>query len=151
MTVATFNYSKLLREPTEVVDAAERGDVVLERRDGPNLRLMLDMRAEETTEALGMVARMLSSALHRPDARTVIGSSFEASLPWLDWLPEPERASALDDMVRSLLACVETKAFAPFAQLVHEWQDTAVIHSEGLAPEATRPLTGTGTALSRPS
>ena len=59
-TAARFTYSAFLRGPSDILPALERGDVVLERRDGVDLVLSTTDRANASHDGLDVGAATLA-------------------------------------------------------------------------------------------
>jgi hypothetical protein len=152
-TNVSFPYSELLRQPRTVLAAIDGGEAVeLARRDGPNLRIELAERAAQVEEAVALTARILRTALGEPAAHDTLERVFGEVFPWIDLLPDAERAECAAALLRRLQAGAEAGTLAPFAQLVHEWRRTAALHADPrLAAELSRPLPGDGGPLRPPA
>jgi hypothetical protein len=128
MRVIEHPFSDLLRQPKKVTDDVEDGDVVLRRRDEPDLRLSrADREAQraDTFTALGRVLRNL--AVHNAAALSdALGDAF----PWVELLPPTDRREFIDEFSRVLMAVAEVDNYDPLSQLVHEWRSTAEIHAD---------------------
>ncbi len=128
MRVIEHPFSDLLRQPKKVTDDVEDGDVVLRRRDEPDLRLSrADREAQraDTFTALGRVLRNL--AVHNPAAFSdALGDAF----PWVELLPAADRREFVDEFSRVLMAVADVDNYDPLSQLVHEWRTTAEIHAD---------------------
>ena len=57
--------------------------------------------------------------------------------PWVEFLPEADRESFLDDFPRTLAASAELDNFAALGRLLREWRATAEVHAD---PELARRL-----------
>ncbi len=152
-THVSFPYSDLLRQPTSVLAVVDQGEVVeLVRRDRPNLRIERADRAADVEEAVALAARLLRTSLHEQVARSVFERVFGEVFPWLDLLPDGERAACVEAVLRRLQAGAEAGVLASFTQLVHEWRQTAALHADpGLSAELARPLAGDGPMLGPPA
>jgi hypothetical protein len=136
-----------------VLAAIDGGEAVeLARRDGPNLRIDLAERAAQVEEAVALTARILRTALGEPAAHDTLERVFGEVFPWIDLLPDGERAACAAALLRRLQAGAEAGTLAPFTQLVHEWRRTAALHADPrLAAELSRPLPGDGPMLRPPA
>lgn len=80
-----------------------------------------------------------SLALLATSDRTIAEETLAAERPWLDWLPEPERAECVAELLDHLAAGADTEVFVPFAHSLVAWQHTAEVWRE---PELARRLHG---------
>lgn len=63
--------------------------------------------------------------------------------PWVDVLPEEEKAQFVRDFIRAFQASAELGQWSVLAQVVGEWRSTALIHVDpGLASKLSGPLDG---------
>lgn len=150
MRVTERPFSDLLRRPKEVTKDVEEGDVVLRRRDEPDLRLS---RADRDTEraaafaALGRTFRNL--ALHSPK---VLEDALGDAFAWLEFLPAQDRRSFVEEFSRVVAAAAELDSYAPVVQLAREWRATAEVHADPkLARRLRRPLQAAGDRIERPA
>jgi hypothetical protein len=121
-------FSDLLRSPNQVVHDLERGDVVLRRRDAPDLRLTLAGRDEDRSVAFAMVGRTLRNlAAHSPDA---LGDAISSEFPWTSLLPPADLDEFLAEFTRAVMAASEVDTFTVIGQLLHEWRATAAVHGD---------------------
>jgi hypothetical protein len=150
MRVTEHSFSDLLRRPKEVTDDVDAGDVLLRRRDEPDLRLSrADREAHraETFSALGRAIRNL--AVHNPRA---LGDSLAEAFPWLEFLPSTDRQLFLDEFSRVVAAAAAVDNYEALTQLVREWRATAEIHADPkLARGLRRPLDASGEQVPPPT
>lgn len=150
MRVIEHSFSDLLRHPKEVTSDVDDGDVLLRRRDEPDLRLTRadrDVDRASTFAALGRTLRNL--AVHSPKA---LGESVEEALPWLGLLPVNDRQLFLQEFSRVLVATTELDTYAPLSQLIREWRATAEIHADPkLARSLKRPIRADGGVVEPPA
>ncbi|MHB8463804.1 MAG: DUF6247 family protein [Acidimicrobiales bacterium] len=150
MRVIEHPFSDLLRRPKEVTSDVDDGDVLLRRRDGPDLRLTRadrDADRAATFAALGRTLRNL--AVHSPKA---LSEALEEALPWLEVLPVKDRQLFVEEFSRVLVATTELDTYAPLSQLIREWRATAEVHADPrLARSLKRPLHADGGTVTRPA
>jgi hypothetical protein len=139
MRVVERSFSDLLRHPNDVAADLVLGDVLLRRRDEPNLRLTLADRDAERSDVFRMLALSFRNlAMHSP---TVLDGAILNSFAWSEFLPTKDRRAFLDEFSRTLLASAEMDTYGHLAQVVREWRATAEIHAQpGLAKRLKRPV-----------
>ncbi len=101
---------------------------------------------------LDLSARLLEDMLTNDALRVALLAATENALPWLEWLPEGDRAEFLPSFVRTVRACGDTGYYQPLERLLGEWEASAQIqHDPGLREllEADRG-TDEGVKLKRP-
>jgi hypothetical protein len=150
MRVIERPFSDLLRHPNDVAGDLEEGDVLLRRRDEPDLRLSLADREAERTEAFTAVARALRNlAVHNPSALAdALGDAF----PWLEFLPARDRRQFADEFTRVVTAAAAVDNLTPLTQLIREWRATAEAHADPkLARRLGRALQAAGEPVQPPA
>lgn len=139
-----------LRDPKAVIDRLEHADVVLHRRNAEDLRLSLESRSEAVADGVRFVSRVLTVAMSDATVRERLEDSAEA-IPWLSFLPRQRRQEFLTEFFRTAEAAAELGVLTPLAQLLQEWQATALIYADPeLAAELRRPLAGDGEPVIAP-
>jgi hypothetical protein len=143
MRVTERPFSDLLRHPREVTGDLENSDVLLRRRDEPDLRLTLADRDAARADAFAALGRtMRNLAVHNPK---VLANALDDAFAWLEFLPPADRRAFVEDFSRVLVASAELDNYAPVSQLVAEWRDTAEIHADPrLARRLKLPLQAEG-------
>jgi hypothetical protein len=131
-------WSELQRDPKSVAALADKGDVRVRRRDGVPLLLTREDRASSAAEGAVTAARALRNLLTHISAGTVAESLLE-EFPWADYLPEDDRAQFAAEFARAFQASAELGDWSMLNQLVIEWRNTAVIHTD---PELVKALSG---------
>lgn len=128
MPVIERPFSDLLRHPKEVTSDLDEGDVLLRRRDEPDLRLTLAAREAERAEAFAAVGRTLRNlAVHSP---TAVADALGEALPWLEFLPAVDRRLFIDEFSRVVTAAADLDSYLPLSLLVREWRATAEVHAD---------------------
>ena len=143
MRVTERQFSDLLRHPRDVAGDLEDGDVLLRRRDEPDLRLSRADREEARSAAYGALAALLRNmALHHPKSvRDALGDVFA----WVELLRPADRRVFADEFVRIVAASAEIDNFAPVDQLIREWKATAEVYADpSLARRLLRPISAGG-------
>jgi len=130
-------WSDLARDPKRVAALADDGIVRVRRRDGGDLLLTREDRAEVTEEGVLNAARALNRALAQltsSQVRTALGDVF----PWLDVLPPDDLSQFATEFVRAVQVSAELGVWLLLGQTITEWKATAAVHAD---PELHRLLT----------
>jgi hypothetical protein len=149
VTTQAFSYSAFLRGPSQVLPSLADADVILERRGEENLVLMRAERFEATATGLRIAARSLAILARRQ--RDLAEELLAEELPWLTWLPAPERFTCVQELLADLVAGADTGLLTPFARNLASWRSTALAWSDPkLARELQGPFDGEGPLIDRP-
>jgi hypothetical protein len=133
-------WSELQRDPKGVAALADLGDVRVRRRDGAALLLTREDRASATAEGAMSAARVLRNLLAHLPPETAAEALVD-EFPWVDVLPQDDRAQFVTDFVRAFQASAEMGEWSSLAQTITEWRNTAAIHADPhLAKQLTEPL-----------
>ena len=140
MATTEVQWSELQRDPKSVAALADEGDVRVRRRDGAALLLTREDRAHSASEGSIVAARALRNVLtHLP--HDVAAKALVDEFPWVDVLPETERAQFIRDFARAFQASAELGQWSVLAQTITEWRSTAAIHADPvLAAKLTGPI-----------
>ncbi|HZN13080.1 MAG TPA: DUF6247 family protein [Acidimicrobiales bacterium] len=142
-------FSDLLRKPKDVTDDVEQGDVLLRRRDEPDLRLSRADREAQRADTFSAIGRALRNlAVHSPAALSnALGDAF----PWIEFLPAADRRLFLDDFSRVVVAAAALDDYEALSQLVREWRATAEVHADPrLARRLRRAVDAAGESVPAP-
>jgi hypothetical protein len=133
-------WSQLQRDPKSVAALADEGDVRVRHRDGADLLLTREDRVLSASEGSVAAARALRNVLaHLP--HDVAAKALLDEFPWVDVLPEDEKAEFVTDFARAFQASAELGEWSVLAQVVREWRSTAMIHADPtLADHLSGPL-----------
>ena len=148
MRVVERPFSDLLRHPKDVTSDVEDSDVLLRRRDEPDLRLTRADRDADRADAFSALARTLRTlAAHNTKA---LEEALVDAFPWLEFLPVADRRLFVDELTRVLVGAAALDNYAPLSQLVREWRSTAEIHADPkLARRLRRALDADGGPVAR--
>lgn len=128
MRVTERPFSDLLRHPKDVAGDVEEGDVVLRRRDEPDLWLSRADREAERSQAFAAVTRAFRNlAVQSPDA---LAAALAESFSWMSFLPAGDKRAFVDEFSRVVTAAAELDNVAPLTQLLREWRATAEVHAD---------------------
>ena len=136
-----YTLTDLLRSPKVVTEATDRvSQLVIHRRNAPDLLLMRADRQHWVFEGAQAVARLLTATWIHLGAEDSIPALDEA-MPWTVYLSEAGRAEFFAELSKALLASAELNNFAPVGQVLSEWKATAAIRVDPeLADVLTRPI-----------
>jgi hypothetical protein len=150
MRVTERPFSDLLRRPKEVTDDLEEGDVLLRRRDEPDLRLSRADREAHRSEAFLALGRTLRNlAVHH---RGALDDALSDAFPWLEILSQRDRRLFLDEFSRMVAAAAAVDSYEPLSQLIQEWHATAEIHADPkLARRLRKPVEADGGPVHAPA
>lgn len=130
MTTSPIPLSSFVRDYRPVVDHLADGEVVLSQRGGEPLLLSSLRRREGDRHAVAALAHLLAHALKNQDLVTVLTASLVDEYPWLEFLPEHERAAFLGEFFRVLRASATVDRFTAFDQMIEAWKSTAEIYAD---------------------
>ncbi len=149
MRVTERPFSDLLRHPKEVTNDVEDGDVLLRRRDEPDLRLTRADREAQRADTFTAIGRALRNlATHNPVA---LDDALVDAFPWMEFLPTGDRRLFLDEFSRVVTASATVDRYESLDQMVREWRSTAEIHADPkLARRLRRDLDAAGDPVVRP-
>ena len=136
MQVIERTFSEFLRQPKEVVADLAHHDVVLRRRNAPDLYLSLAARDTSRTRTIECLARLLCKIA--ADSPETIDSAVATAFPWVEFLSPGELRSFAEDLTQTTLASASIENFEPVELIIDSWQNTAEILSD---PELTALLT----------
>ena len=121
--------TEFLRESGSVLSLAEQGqDILVRRRDGPDLVLRLASREEGLRRVLKTAASLIGAAMHAPKARQQMLDRPADTLPWLAPLPADDRVHYIEEFVQELAAAVDTGDVTPLLRLRETWETQADLH-----------------------
>ncbi|MDA8201615.1 MAG: hypothetical protein M0Z49_02425 [Chloroflexi bacterium] len=148
--IPSTTWSSFQRDAKRVADQAAESDVLLERRDGPDLVIGTAERREELVESIDVLARLLSAVIG--DAAVLRRLSDPSVLPWLAFLPKRDRETFAAEFVSTTAAAIDLGTLAPVSVLLHEWKNTALVHADPrLAAAMRRDHPGAGAIVARPT
>ena len=136
MQVIERTFSEFLRQPKEVTADLAQHDVVLRRRDAPDLYLSLAARDTSRAKTIECLARLLCRIT--ADSPEAMDDAIEDAFPWVQFLSADGRREFAADLTRTILASASVESFELVEQTLLEWQNTAEILSD---PELTALLT----------
>jgi len=149
MPVKEYAFSEFLRNSKAAAGEVEHADLLLVRRDGPDLHVALADRWVAQMTGIGMVARLLRKL--DPKALDEVAGALLDELPWVRFLPNDDRRTFAHEFLDCVEASASVENFAPLGELLEDWQNTAGIWADPeLAAELTRPLSGNGGTVPRP-
>lgn len=121
-----------------LVDAERTDDVlVLRQRAGrPSWVLETESRVQATAEATDFVSAALAGLAHDEVLVERFAAALATSLPWVAFLPEPDREAFIEEAADTLRACASIGRYTAFADLIADWRNTAEIWSDPALAES---------------
>lgn len=148
-TLPSTTWSAFQRDARRVADQASESDILLERRDGPDLVIGTAERRDELLASVEVVTRLLSAVIGEVAVRRRL--SDPSVLPWLTLLPDGDRETFAVEFVTTAIGAIELGTVAPITLLLREWRNTALVHADPtLAAALHRDHPGTGGIVPRP-
>ncbi|HWC22252.1 MAG TPA: hypothetical protein VG502_08150 [Flexivirga sp.] len=144
----TLPMSRFIQNYNQHLTEAERTDdvLVLQQRAGrPAWVLETEDRARTTAEATEYVATVLATIAHDETLIARFAAALVQAQPWVAFLPERDRETFATEAADTLRACASIGKYTAFADLVHDWRNTAEVWSdaelaESLAGDVSEPL-----------
>jgi len=122
--------SELSRNSAEVFHAAERGPVLVTRRDAEPLVLTSKAAADETDQVLAAAAGLIGvTVMVDPD---LFARKLTDAFPWAAALSESERSTFAEELISSARACFTLKQHNLFLGTLNGWRGTAEAYAAGL-------------------
>jgi len=128
----TATLSDLLRNPSEVIERLEQGDVVLTRRGGESLRLSKESSAAQEHEMVAALARLIAATISDDSVTAKVADALGESFPWVEFLGDADTARFVRDFLRTARACASVGRFERLGVEVANWRETAIAYSLGL-------------------
>jgi len=145
------SWTTFLRDPKSVTEKLEKGDVVLNRRDGPDVRLSFADRYAGQADGLEVAASLLASMARRGAARKLLREAISTQFAWVRVMPKGAQDQFLNEFIDCAESSGELGTVEPLAQLVHEWKATATVYADPrLTRRLSRTLSGDGPSAPRP-
>ena len=126
MSTTRVSWSEMQRNASKVARALDDGDVVLERRDGDDVRVIPVPRFDELLEALGASAALARAGLGERGATEVLLDVF----PWAKYLSEGGRQEFAEELITSLQSSAAFEHGGPFITTVIQWRNTAEVWAD---------------------
>ncbi len=149
MRVIERPFSDLLRHPADVTNDLDTSDVLLRRRDEPDLRLTRADREgvrADTFSALTRVFRNL--AIHHPDA---LSDALADAFRWVELLPSDDRQRFVAEFSNIVGAVGDLDSYDTLSQFVGEWRATAQIYADPVLANRLRlQIDASGSAIPAP-
>ncbi|WP_420431991.1 hypothetical protein [Candidatus Poriferisocius sp.] len=136
MQVIERTFSEFLRQPKEVVADLAQHDVVLRRRNAPDLYLSLAAKDISRAKTIECLARLLCKI--SADSPEAMDDAVESAFPWVEFLSSDGRREFAEELTRIILASASVENFEQVDLTIDSWQNTAEILSD---PELTALLT----------
>jgi hypothetical protein len=151
MAVVEHTLTNFLRNSGSVLSDVEQWDVIVKRRDGPDLYISLDTRESLVRDVLGLLARLLVVASSDPKTLKRLSDELPALLPWSSFLPADERRQLVADLVAKAAGCADLDMMEPLSRLLDGWRASAEIYANpDLLARIQSPSDGPAVPITRP-
>ena len=148
--MASIPWTTVQRDPKMAAEAAEAADVVLNRRDAPDLVLGLASRKDEQVAALDAVGRLMAELVSSAD-RPRVERSLAHQFGWMSLLPPDRRTEFVDEFITTVRGAAELNRLELIAHCLSGWRATAEIYADPeLRERLMAALSGAGQVISRP-
>lgn len=128
----TATLSELLRNPSEVIDRLDEGDVVLTRRGAESLRLSREQSSSREHEMVSALAGLIAASVSDDAVAERMSHSLSEPFPWIEFLDQEARVQFVGDFLRTARACAAVGRFERLGVEVANWRETAIGYSLGL-------------------
>jgi len=144
----TVRFSDLSRDSKKVAAAAERGPVMITRRDGEPLVLQRQSVYEQNRAGLALASQVIAAAVGEgPEG---FAERLGRFFPWMSFLPSDGREQCAGELARVARACASVSVFEPLEVEVSAWQSTAEAYASGHGPDTEYDWLDDPTAVERP-
>jgi len=127
-----FKSSELSRNSSEVFAAAERGPVIVTRRDADSLVLMNEREASARKQLFEFAAQLIAITTND---RGTLADRMADHFPWMLALTPEGRKQCAKDLVAAARASFATEQPHLAAAELTSWRETAVALAAGLRDE----------------
>lgn len=126
------NFSELVNKNKQTLAHLQGAPrLVLHRRDGEDLVLTTEARAEQDRTVVSAASRMLMAIARRePGSMELLLDLLPDAFPWVRFLPEPDVHAFAIELVETMRAADSLDNTAAVAQLLVAWQHTAEVYSD---------------------
>lgn len=133
-------WSEFLRSSGAGLAAVADHDLVLERRDGPDLLVTEARREDAARRTLGTLAETLTRALASEALAKITVATMGDSLPWMRALPTGDQRQFMTELVEKASQASSLGDYAMLDVLLSQWENTALVHAN---PELLAKITAT--------
>lgn len=105
------------------------GDVTLVRRSATPVRLSDAAEADATQQTLGALTQLLALAMDDDVLERVVGR-LTIIFPWMELLPEPERAEFVADFLAQARGGLSIGRLSGLTETLEAWRDTAAAYAD---------------------
>jgi hypothetical protein len=144
----TVRFSDLSRDSKKVAAAADRGPVMITRRDGEPLVLQRQSVYEQNRAGLALASQVIAAAVGEgPEG---FADRLRQYFPWMGFLPSAGRQQCANELTRVARACASVSVFEPLEVEVSAWQSTAEAYASGHRPDTEYDWLDGSIAVERP-
>jgi len=129
MTTATMPWSEFLRASGAGLATVAERDLVLQRRDGPDLLVTEARREDAARQTLGALAETLAQALRQKDLSEIVIAAMRDAMPWIRALPEGDQGLFMEQLVEKASQASSLGDYGMLDVLLSQWSNTALVHA----------------------
>jgi PHD/YefM family antitoxin component YafN of YafNO toxin-antitoxin module len=129
----TVRFSDLSRDSKKVAAAADRGPVMITRRDGEPLVLQRQSVYEQNRAGLALASQVIAAAVE--EGSESFAERLGRFFPWMSFLPSDGRQQCASELAGVARACASVAVFEPLEVAVRAWQSTAEAYASGHGPD----------------
>jgi hypothetical protein len=133
MVLLETTFSELVNKPVRTVElltGSRSHSIRLRRRGDVDLVLITAPRYDQDYAVVTIATRLFVALLRDGDAEGLMMRVLPEVFPWARFLPEDDRRQFLTELVQTMRGADDLENFAPIAQLIVEWRDTAEVHAD---------------------
>ncbi|MGL4176277.1 MAG: type II toxin-antitoxin system Phd/YefM family antitoxin [Dermatophilaceae bacterium] len=129
----TVQSSELSRNSREVFEAADKGPVLITRRDGEALVLTKASQADDDRKGLELASALVAASLAPGDVSFL--ERLRTPFPWLALLAPGEQEAFAKEIVDVARGCASVSRYDQLLMTLHAWVATAEAVAAGYTPD----------------
>lgn len=122
-------WSDFLRSSGSGLATVAERDLVLQRRDGPDLLVTEAGREAAARETLGALAGMLTHLVGHGELADVVVGALGDAMPWIKVLPDSEQKQFTAELVETARSASSLGDYEMLSILLSRWSNTAFVHA----------------------
>lgn len=126
--------SELSRNSAAVFRSAERGPVLVTRRDGESLVLETKESVDQKNEFLSVAAALVAISVSHDDLEQFL-TKLEVPFPWITFLSDEGKRTFAEEIAATARGSFALNSPNPLLGTVYSWRSTAKAHADGLTAQ----------------